>query len=325
MGEPHQAGVNQPTVSVSEASTRPDYAAASAPVDPRLPSDFTDWFDKLRRGGRATVSEICDTLRSGRDHSIPWPDTTEESPAWQQFSSLRTSLLALLGDIGGDEAVHCIRATAASTRDPLEFALCARALDEQKPGEYRAELIARAKKLLAEHPTDAAPLLQLLALYEVTDAIPDIQRLALQGGELSDAAIAALTLMRRDGGEHALLNLWRRTDLPADTRAQVARALGVAAADSPMARREFERILAAQGADPNVKQEALEGLAGGESYFDARLVPRSKIAWALPHSHWITARLSVLEAVEPSVRGTATAAKLQQVRDELLEELERTQ
>jgi hypothetical protein len=277
-----------------------------------------------RRGG-ASVPEIQQLLRRGRDEHIEWPESTGAQPEWTGFFTLRTALLALLGEIGGVKATACVREVAGTTQDPLELALCARILEEQQPHQHTEMLIAAAKQLLASLPVDIGPILQLLAIYGVVDAIPDIERVAREDWRNSGAAIHALTLLRRQGGEAALLELWERTDLPPETRAQVAYGLGVAAADSESARTELKKIFSETATDALYKDKALAGLSVGEDYLDPRLVPRTTTVWALPQTEWITARLTALDELQPSAVDSRTAQQFQRIRDELLAELERTQ
>jgi hypothetical protein len=244
---------------------------------------------------------------------------------WQQFPTIRTELLAQLGDIRGSNAAPCVREVALSTSDPMELALAARVLEEVQPGQDRERLIAAGKQMLAQNPSNPAPLLQLLAFYGVGDAVPAIATVAHENWQAAESAVAALTLLRRQGGEAAILDLWRDADLPEGTRRLVAHAVGVCAADSEPAKAELQRMLAHDSTDPSFKQEALEGLAAGEVFVDPRLLPRDAAAVTLPSSGWLTARLSILESVEPAVRDPSTARNLQDVRDELLGELERTE
>jgi hypothetical protein len=288
------------------------------------PADMPDarWLEGLRRGGGASLPEICAFLGQGIDGPVHW---SQRSQDWQSFPTVRTTLLALLSEIGGSGAAVGARAVAFSTRDPLELALAARVLEEVEPGQDRARLIAAARRLLAQEPADPAPLLQLLAFCGATDAVPDIESVAANNWQAAEGAIAALTLLRSQGGEAALLNLWRRSDLPAGTRRHLAHALGVCAGDSETAKEELKRMFADDSIDPSLKHEGLTGLSTGEDYLDPRLLPRGAVVMAIPHSRWLMARLDVLDAVEPAVQDRVTAERLQQVRDELLADLERTQ
>jgi hypothetical protein len=278
--------------------------------------------EELYAQGDSSVAEIVDMLRSGINYPIQMSGEGEE---WTTFPTARTALLAMLAELGGVEAARCAEEVAVMTSDPLELALCARIIEEQEPRRDRTILVAAARRLLEGSAPDKAPLLQLLAMLGAKDALLDVERVAAQDGQNSEPAVVALVLMRRDGGDEALLRLLQSPDLPENSRARVAWGVGVAAADDESAQDVFQQMMSDPTVDRQWKQEALNGLETGEIWMDSRLLPKTKVVWALPTSKWIAARLEVLDRVEPGIRDQLVVAKLQQVRDELVEELERSQ
>ncbi len=286
------------------------------------PSRNAAWLNQLYSRGDASVPEICEFLHRGQDDSI---DTADPSRAWATFTTVRTALLALLGEIGSADALACVRDVALSTPEPFELALAARVLEERQPNQHRDELIDAARRLLAQHPANATPLLQLLAYHHVTDAIPEIEELARTDTRNTPAAIQALGLMRRDRAVTALARLWQQPDLSAENRVLVLRAVGAAAANSEFARVELARLYGDAAATPQSRREALQAVAGPEPYPEPRLLPRTEIAAALPSTKWLTARLEVLDVLEPLTLDAQVAGELQRTRDKLLQELEMSQ
>lgn len=270
----------------------------------------------------STVAESVEMLRAGVNYPL---QVTEGGAESATFPTVRTALLAKLAELGGVEAARCAEEIARSTSDPLELALCARILDEQEPKQHRAMLAAAARRMLAGDAPDKAPLLQLLAMFDGRDALPYIERMAVKDLQNSEPAVVALILMRDGGGDEALLRLWQSPDLPPNSRARVAWGVGVAAVDDESAQDVFQQMMSDPTVDRQWKQEALNGLETGEIWMDERLLPRTKVTWALPTSKWLAARLEVLNQVEPGIKDQLVVAKLQQVRDELVEELGRTQ
>jgi hypothetical protein len=294
------------------------------PSPPVAPASVPAQLDKLSRRGSASVPDIIQQLHAGDDANLTWPETVERSADYRKFHTLRAALIALLGDIGGEEAMAYLRELIATTRDPLEVALAGRFLEEREPGRHREMLVTSARTLLAGIPADATPVLQLLALYGGRQAVADIEAFVQHSPAQAAAAMTALTLLRRDGGDLSLVNWWRRPDVATETRSQLAYALGVVAPDSTIARDTLRQIIATSN-DSRLCEQALLGLATGESFLDERLLPREMTVMARPHSKWLTARLEVLDALETSKLSAPANDQVQKVRDELLEDLERTQ
>lgn len=278
--------------------------------------------ETLYARGDSSIAEIADMLQCGINYSV---QTSQDGPEWMTFPTARTALLAMLVELGGAEATRCVEQVAQTTTDPLELALCARILEEQEPGQHHAILIAAARRMLTGSAPDKAPLLQLLAMLNVENALPDIERVAVKDGPNSEPAILALVAMRRSGGDEALSRLWQNPDLPGNSRARVAWGVGVAAVDDESAQDMFRQLMSDPAFDRQWKQEALNGLETGEIWMDPRLLPKTKVVWALPTSKWLGTRVEVLNRVEPEIHDELVVAKLQKVRDELIEELERTQ
>jgi hypothetical protein len=312
---------------IPDASTVPIEPSALMSMDGAA---FAEMLDALWRRRPASVRDIRLFLQSERNFTVNFPDAHAESaPEWTKFSTARTALLALLGEIGGRDAAALAREVALSTNNPFELALAARVLEEQQPQQHRDALIAAARKLLAKNPENPAPLMQLLAFYGAREAVADIERMAREQPQHAEAAISALALMRGSGGDAVLLDLWRHADLPMATRVQLARALGVIAPENAEARAELRQLFANTTiTDPQFIRAALDGIAHGESFPDERLVPQRGsvgVVWAPPQTDWVTARLAVLDAVQSPHLDAESARQIQQLRDELLEELERTQ
>jgi hypothetical protein len=278
--------------------------------------------ERLDTQGSSSVMEIVDMLRSGVNYPT---HVSEEGEEWATFPTVRTALLAMLVELGGDEAARCAEQVAETTSDSLELGLCMRILEEQEPGRHRDLLVTAARRMLARDTPDEAPLLQLLAVLEASDAVADIERVAAKDRQNSEPAVLALVSMRRLGGNEALLRLWQDPELPENSRARVAWGVGVAAADDPSAQDVFQQMMSAPTIDRQWKQEALNGLETGEIWMDPRLLPKTRVVWALPTSKWLAARLEILDRVEPWIPDQLVVAKLHQVRDGLVEELERTQ
>lgn len=302
--------------------------SAASPATPAytapLPDEPRVFLQKLSRKGSAAATEIIRRLHSGSDANLTRPETIDASANYRKFHTLRAALIALLSDIGGEEAMAYMRELLTTTHDPLELALAGRFLEETEPHRHRETLLAAARLLLAESPADAAPLLQLLALYGGRQAVTDIEVFVQRNPEQASSAIAALTLLRREGGDTTLVAWWRQPGLPPDVRSKLAYALGVAAPDSVTAREALRQIIATS-ADPQLREQTLLGLATGESYLDERLLPHEMTVMALPHSRWLTARLEVLDALQASTSSGPANDQIQKVRDELLVDLERAQ
>src|ERR1043166_7711005 len=127
------------------------------PSPPVAPASVPAQLDKLSRRGSANVPDVIQQLHAGADANLTWPETAERSTDYRKFPPLRAALIALLGDIGGEEAMAYLRELIATTRDPLELALAGRFLEEREPGRHREMLVTSARTLLAANPTDAMP------------------------------------------------------------------------------------------------------------------------------------------------------------------------
>src|ERR1043166_7322959 len=157
--------------------------------------------ERLDTQGSSSVMEIVDMLRSGVNYPT---HVSEEGEEWATFPTVRTALLAMLVELGGDEAARCAEQVAETTSDSLELGLCMRILEEQEPGRHRDLLVIAARRMLARDTPDEAPLLQLLAVLEASDAVADIERVAAKDRQNSEPAVLALVSMRRLGGNEAL-------------------------------------------------------------------------------------------------------------------------
>lgn len=237
----------------------------------------------------------------------------------------RTALLMVLGEIGGTESVECCLSVALSTNDPLELALAAKIIEELEPNRHRAAVVAAARNLLESGPANGAALIAYLAHYGSEADVYGLERIALSSPADSEAAVAGLVTMRASGGDHALVRLWRNPGLSETTRIHVSKGLGAAVSDSMAARDELIRMFRDTRIPDATKSLAIQGVARGEELAKQSLLPSGAIVWARPHSDWITARLEILDTVDTPSLSPTLAAKVQNARDTLLAELERTQ
>jgi hypothetical protein len=170
---------------------------------------------------------------------------------------------------------------------------------------------------------DDVATLQWLALTGGAPAVAQVEAFAAKNPDQTALAIKALSLLRRDGGDATLVAWWHRPDVAPDVREELAYAIGVIAPDSTSSREILRQIIATPNA--RLRQRALHGLATGESYMDESLLPPDLTLSARPHSQWLTARLEVLDFIEPSAASPPAKEQIQKIRDELLADLERTQ
>jgi hypothetical protein len=172
-----------------------------AQVDPNQPKITPEQAAEMKQNlktlvgqGAAAVPAIRQFLESSQDVSFENPNGSNEVG----YSSLRAGLFEALKQIGGPEATDTFVRTLRSTADPSEIASIAKYLEEQAPGQYRAEAVSAARETLDQaargqlQVRDAGALFQVLQNYGDANLIPDLEKSMPQWHYYATMALAGL-------------------------------------------------------------------------------------------------------------------------------------
>ena len=188
---------------------------AGGPITPEQAARFKADLNELIQRGPQSVGAIQAFLAKSTDTA--YGNVTGGDQLG--FSSLRTSLIDALRQIGGPEAQAAMVATLQTTAAPSELLQLANALNQQAPGQYRDQILAAAQetlKMAANNQlgtnTELGPLLRMVQNYgapsSMSDGKNDPTQLAsaVQLASLPDGqGLSALSKMAQESGSGSQL------------------------------------------------------------------------------------------------------------------------
>lgn len=131
--------------------------------------EINDLLAQLVREGAESIPAIQDFMKQNLDYSY----ASLQGGELVNYRTLRLSLLDVLQQIGGPEAVELSVSTLQTTSDPLEIALLSRYLEQQVPGQYRSQELTAAREVLAQAASSRVPLGDMSPIFETMQALGD--------------------------------------------------------------------------------------------------------------------------------------------------------
>jgi hypothetical protein len=159
-----------------------DLVMSLASLDPKKGPITKEQVEKFKNDLKALVAQGSGAVPAIREFlernvELSYASNGGESVG---FSSLRSSLIDALQQIGGPEATQALLATLQTTALPSELAQLARALDQIQPGQFTTEIVTAARQTLDLAITgglgkeDAGPLFDILGKNLGTTPDPGI-------------------------------------------------------------------------------------------------------------------------------------------------------
>lgn len=166
-------------LSVQELVAELTNIGANGHVTPEQAARFKQDLQELIQRGAVSVSAIQEFLQKNTD--ISYKDVAGGDQLG--FATLRTSFIDALKQIGGPEADTAMLATLQTTAAPSELLQLATALNQDAPGQYRAQVMDAVQatlKLAAAGQlgtnVELAPLLRLSQTYGTGSSISDASK-----------------------------------------------------------------------------------------------------------------------------------------------------
>jgi hypothetical protein len=165
-----------------------------AKITPEQATALKQNLKDLAGQGAAAVPAIRQFLERNQDVNFDDPNGGNQVG----YSSLRAGLFDTLKQIGGPEATDALVGTLRSTADPSEIAAIAKFLEEQAPGQYRADVVSAARDTLDQaargqvQVRDTGALFQVLQNYGDASVVADLQKTMPQWHYYSTISLAGL-------------------------------------------------------------------------------------------------------------------------------------
>ena len=249
--------------------------------DPRLgfspeqAAELRQVFQSLAAQGAAAVPAIGEYLGKGHDLSFEEAGSADAIG----YRSVRAGLIDVLQQIGGHEALALTLKTLQATADPDEVAVLARSLEQQAPGQYRADVLQATRNILAMAARgelgqrDVAPLFHLVQLYGEANVVANLAKEFPQWTYYSTIALANLP----DGqGIPVLANLAQQPGWAATAQHSLAlRLLAQAAGEYPEAAPTLIALARSRQIPASAWDQIASGLAGDQYRFGSRLLDQN--------------------------------------------------
>jgi len=189
---------------------------SSGSISPEDAARFKADLNELIQRGPASVAAIKAFLDESLD--VAYKDVTGGDQIG--FSTLRSSMIDALRQIGGPEAQTAMVATLQSTAAPSELLQLAGALNSMAPGIYRDQIVAAARATLKMAEAnqlgtnvEMAPIMRMLQTYGANSSMADAAKnnpaefaSAIQLANLPDGqGLPALTKLAQDSSSGSQL------------------------------------------------------------------------------------------------------------------------
>ncbi len=182
------------------------------------------------------------------------------------YSSIRSSMIDALQQIGGPESVSALLSTLQTTALPSELEQISKALDQSAPGQYRTDILNAARQTLdlatggGLGKEDAAPLFSILEKWGDPSVTTDLQKAA---SAYKYYPVIALANLPDGAGVDTLVNMAKDPNAPST----VPEMLGQLAPTSQKALDELLDLARNNRLTPAVWQQVISLVSGDQYLF----------------------------------------------------------
>lgn len=244
-----------------------DLITSLASLDPKKGPITKEQAEKWKQDLKALIAQGKDAIPAIREFlernvELSYAGAGGESLG---YSSLRSSLIDALQQIGGPDATSALLSTLQTSALPSELDQIARALDQAAPGQYRADILAAAHQTLDLATAgklgkeDAAPLFTMLQQWGDASIADDLQK---AGNAYKYYAMIALANLPDGAGVDALINAANNPN-PPSTAAEM---LGELAANNPKALDALIDLARNNRLSPSQWQQIISLVSSGGTY-----------------------------------------------------------
>jgi hypothetical protein len=256
------AGVAKPVVTGAAKDLVTSLAALDPKKGPITKEQAEQWKQNLKAliaQGKEAVPAIREFLE--RNVELSYANSGGESLG---YSSLRSSLIDALSQIGGPDATSTLLSTLQTTALPSELQQLSQALEQSAPGQYRNDIVGAARQTLDLATSgglgkeDAGPLFSILEKWGDNSITADLQKAA---SAYKYYPVIALANLPDGAGVDTLVNMAKDPNAPST----VAEMLGQLAPTNDKALTELLDLARNNRLTPMQWQQIIS-LVGGDQY-----------------------------------------------------------
>jgi hypothetical protein len=170
------------------------FTPGQGPLTQKQAAQINAWLGQLTAQGAAAIPAIQKFLASNQDLNFD----AIEGGQQVEVPTLRLGLIGALQEIGGPEAVQASAEVLQATTNPLELAVLTQTLEQQAPGQYRAQELTAALNALqlasGDQWTggDVSSVFELLQHYGDASVVPALEQAATKWNYYATLALAGL-------------------------------------------------------------------------------------------------------------------------------------
>jgi hypothetical protein len=272
---PSQSPVPAATTSAATtAATKPavtgpakDIVTSLAALDPKKGPITKEQAEKWKQDFKALVAQGNTAVPAIREFlernvELSYANAGGESLG---YSSLRSSMIDALQQIGGPEAMSALLGTLQTTALPSELEQISKALEQSAPGQYRNDIVSAARQTLdlatggGLGKEDAAPLFSILEKWGDPSVTGDLQKAA---SAYKYYPVIALANLPDGAGVDTLVKMAKDPNAPST----VAEMLGQLAPTSSAAADELLDLARNNRLTPMQWQQIISLVGNGDQY-----------------------------------------------------------
>ncbi|MGZ4963224.1 MAG: hypothetical protein ACXWC8_11775 [Limisphaerales bacterium] len=245
-----------------------DFVTSLAALDPKKGPVTKEQAEKWKQDLKSLVAQgntAVPAIREFLDRNVElsYANVGGESLG---HSSLRSSMIDALQQIGGPEAMGALLSTLQTTALPSELEQISKALDQSAPGQYRTDILTAARQTLdlatggGLGKEDAAPLFSILEKWGDPSVTADLQKAA---SAYKYYPVIALANLPDGAGVDTLVNMAKDPNAPST----VPEMLGQLAPTSQKAMDELLDLARNNRLTPAVWQQVISLVSGDQYLF----------------------------------------------------------
>lgn len=246
-----------------------DLINSLAALDPKKGPITKEQAEKWKQDLKALIAQGKDAIPAIREFLERNVELSYAASAGELgYSSLRSSLIDALQQIGGPEAMSALLSTLQTSALPSELDQIAKALDQAAPGQYRADILNAARQTLDLATSgklgkeDAAPLFSMLEQWGDGSVASDLQKAA---NAYKYYPVIALANLPDGAGVDTLVNMAKDPNAPST----VPEMLGQLAPDNQKALDALLDLARNNRLTPAVWQQVISLVSGDQYQFGA--------------------------------------------------------
>jgi hypothetical protein len=256
-----------------------DLVMSLAALDPKKGPITKEQAEKFKADFKALIAQGKDAVPAIREFlernvELSYANAGGESLG---YSSLRSSLIDALAQIGGTEATTALLGVLNTTALPSEIAQLSRALDQVAPGQYSGEVLNAARQTLelaisgGLGKEDAGPLFDIIAKAAANGQIDPSLLADLQKAGMTYKWYPLITLANLPNGQgvDSIINMSKDPNAPST----VPEMLGQLAWNNDKALNALMDMARAGRITPNEWQQIIAALSGDEYLITQKGVP----------------------------------------------------